>query len=478
MIRFFLIVLFFISLFAHAQNQNISKLDIQSAIYLMLQKSQSIAISKIELEDTSLEVIKEKTIYEPTLNANYTYNDDNSYDDSLHTSTSSLEVSQKYNPGTTLTLGTKHELYNYTFDTTSDNQINQVFIKIEQPLLKGYGDEINSIDINTQLIDKKTKEAEITNKYLTEINEIQNLFFKYVKTIETRQIREKSHELSQKLLSKKQLEAKLGGFPKANLLELEGDVYEKEIALINAQNKESQEYLSLSNKLQLSDELEKELKIIYNTNVEFEVINYKNLMNVALQNRFEYLKNENELKKFKLKNIYFKNNTLPSLDLSLKYGKKTRSVGDNGIIGNEFNHNEVEIGVDFSMPIYQTKSKSELMQNSIKIKKTLLEKEQIRLKIKKELKLAIQDLEVNKKLIQRNQLRYNQQIELMKVEGKKLENNLIKITDYLTKQQKFINAQLDFKLSFINYKISKINLDKVIGKLPSFVTIVIKDSNG
>lgn len=478
-LNFFIIIsFFFIPSFLHAQNHNISNLDIETAIYLVLKKSQSIEISNIELENTNLEVIKEKTIYEPTIKAGYTFNDDNSYEDPLQTATSSLEVSQKHDMGTKLTLGTKHELFNYEFGTTADNYVNQIFIKIDQPLLKGYGKEINSIDINNKIIDQNTQESQITDTYLNEINEIQNLFFGFAKTIETNKVRQKSYELSQNLLSKKQLEANFGGFPKANLLELEGDVYEKEIALINAQNNRAQKYLTLSNKLQLSDELEKKLKIIYNSDIKYESINYDNLMNEALQKRFEYLKNENEIKKIKLNNIYFKNNILPSLDVFLKYGRKTRNSEKNRFIGADFNNNEVEIGVNFSMPIYQTKSKSELKQNIIKIKKVFLEREKIILNIKKELKLAIQNLEDNKKLIQRNKLRFEQQIELMKVEEKKLESNIIKITDFLTKQQKFINAELDFKLSFINYKISQINLDKVVGRLPSFVTIVVKDSNG
>jgi len=469
--KFFLIylVVFFSQLnLCIANDLDFSKLNLEKTVYVGLKNNYDLNIQKIELSNKNLEVIKQKSIYEPILNAKYSYNDDYTLLSNLSTTEYSVDLSTRTPLGTKLTVAQEHISYDYR-STTDDSYINQVYLRVDQPLLRGFGSDINSKDINIQKLETKLQKIKIKNTYLKEIYEIVDLFWQLAKSKQTTIVRDKSYKLSKDLYSKKELEASLGGFAKANLLELEGDTYEKNVVLIQAQRDENLKKIALTNKLQLFDMNAYDVGIEYKFHMDKYEINYEQLLDLALKTDFNYNDLLTKVKKNKIEQNFTENSTLPTLDFYVKYGKKEQDNGNGNSLEFDYDGDESKIGLDFSMPIFRSKAKSSLEQNKVINNKLMLQKNKAKQDIQKALKLSIENYKNDKNLIAIQKRRFDQQIKLMDVEKKKLESSLIKITDYLVKQDKYINAQLDYKLSYIRYKQSQSDLYSLIGKLPNFI---------
>ncbi|MFH1481829.1 MAG: TolC family protein, partial [Pseudomonadota bacterium] len=374
------------------------RLSLKEAVAAALEKNHDIIVEKFSPLIAETEIQKERGAFDPSLSSSITNDRSRSLDTSKVDGIADIsdrdmdsfsekykaatEISKKFEPGTKLAL-----VYEVT-DAVEPKPIDKphwgtntaLTLKLTQSLLKNFGTDINLAKV--WIAEKATEQshADFVKRVVDTVAEVQGAYWDLYKNRKTLDIRRESYHLTKDLLEKKKIEARLGAIASLDLVEIESDVASRITDFIEAQKTLRESEVKFKTLLDLPLNFEgKPVQIEPANSPKFEVVKvvFKESLDLALEKNPEYqkLKSQEEAKGIEME--YYRNQTLPDLELSVGYGLKkvhedlSRSMGVYGARGDGagLDRNNYELGLKLTYPLGNNTAEADYTKRKLELKK-------------------------------------------------------------------------------------------------------------
>lgn len=455
----------------YADSVNISRVSEKDVIVLSLLRNETVKIASVDVGIKKTDILKEEASFDPELSSDLSYTKDNAPEDPTDDHEATLTLQKSFSTGTVGTLKAEYASTEYEEDVSSDSYENTLGIKLEQPLLKGFGSDYNQANTNAAKLALEIEQQNLKKSLLDTIYTARQLYWEYVKALQSLQVSQTSHQLSKELFERKKMEVELGGFPKVYLLEIEGDMLTKEVAIIKARRTEQNAKIALMDQIRLSAQERTQFGVAYARENHFVKTSEAAILERSMQQRSELKKAELEFKRQALLTSYYDEARLPELNIYGEYGKKEESTESKRYFAAGYDKDTYETGLSFSMPIFNDQARSQYQKNRLELQKKQFEKEKIVHQIRKEVASVYNELSSDQQLVEKNRIRFDHQVKMLEAEKMKLENGMSSVTDFLSNQDKYITSELEYQNSQIDYKLSVAKLEKTLGIISKEIDI-------
>lgn len=452
------------------------KLSLEEALTHTIKHDFNLKLSKIDTNINKNRIIKEHSKFQPNLSASTVSSKDrNHLTNDVTTKKYSTNLKNKFATGTTATLSYTHDS---TRNLESNNRFNSAMnIKLEQELLKGFGQNYNLTAVNIA-----NKQLAISNQMqkkqlIQTIYSLQFAYWSYLKAYEDVRIRHQSLALSQQLLEQKRKEVALGGYAKINLLEIEADVLSKSRQIALTEQTYQRAKIELLRVMNAPNEwYVQEIIPTNEPKIKELVCTEDNLIQKALQSRQDYIRNRLNLDINELLKNYNNVRKLPSLTLSTTLTNNTPST-----IKSEYNTLDTfsrkgwQVALDFSYELFNNSAKSEYEIASLNLQKAKTQLAQLTNDIHAQVLDAKRVVDYSKKIAELTLLEYEQQKKVLEAEKLKLQSGMSNIRDYLYNQNALILSELNLIGNKVEFLKAEASLYKTVGIIPPKLQPLIGD---
>ncbi len=509
---FILLVNMFIFAFGKDEKKReVKSLSLKDSIYKALKNNLDLKVEITNKEYFFQTLNIQESIFIPKLNISFDMSERNYPSTGI---LSGAAINKNRNQSLTLSLSQKLALggdlsveftnsrfeSNSRFSTINPALDSQIKFNLTQPLLKGFGTFNTKKDIYININEYKKSKHQLKDKLINLIYRVEEAYWNLVYAYQNLDAQKKALERARKLLKENQIKVKVGTAAPMDILEAKADVALYESNVIQAEKNIESAEDSLKKILNISD---KNYRIIPTDRPTIEKIkvNFNDFLLEALNNRPDIESARLDLKNYKIRVKYQKNQMLPDLQLTASY-YTTGIGGDQLIIKQEsiFGPREIigvikkdvwetmkdvfsnlyknySIGLSLSIPLSFKKERAELMQAKINLKKSLYNLKNIENNILFEVKSAIKELEANYKLVEANRIRVELEKQKLEAEQKKLSVGLSTNFQVLTYQRQYADAQTNYLKSVIDYKMTISKINKIIARTLKVYDINLKSIN-
>lgn len=329
-------------------------------------------------------------------------------------------------------------------------------LTFKQPLLRGYGAKVNRADIEIARITETINWLDLKSILIDKITEIIISYRSVLQAQEQVKIALQSLINAQKEVENTQVFIDAGRKPRADLITVQVQVADREIALLSSQNNLKQRQLDL---LELLD-LDENVNIIASENLEIQQPNLDidQIRQSILEHQPSYLKAKLNLENTKTLLIVAENNRRWTINLET-------SVRHEPAPEITENLTDLRAGLTFSKALGERGIERDFQRSRVNVLKAENDLEETRQNINTEVTKNLQDIELNFKQVElsrrRTELAQQQllnQVEKIKlgVEGATL-LDLVRLQSDLDTAK---NSELNAKIDYLN---ALTNLDKSLG---------------
>ncbi len=318
------------------------KLKLADAVYLALQNNRDLKIAYLQRIISKKELAKiESQFFNPTftpelaLNFNNNQNGDNS-SNNINASLGA-NINLKIPTGGAISLGWQGQnnlSRNRSFDTSSETNTwgQNITLNVSQPLLRGFGTELNTLDIKIARLTEKSNVLELKN---TISQTITNTILSYRNLLlaqERLKIEQLSFDTSQKDLERLQALFDFGRIPRNELVERQANIARQKLGLVDTQRNVEQAISALIQIIDLPVSRKLIAIEIPTPPTSLNLIDFTQMLELALTNNTSYLFaiNSVETAKFAIREA----RNQQQLDLSLNFGYGLNSTSNTQNSGN------------------------------------------------------------------------------------------------------------------------------------------------
>ena len=244
-----------------------------------------------------------------------------------------LGVNKKFVTGTeySVVYETQRDTTNSAFAGLNPQYSSELMLKITQPLLKGFGIDINKTDIYIASNNLEISDHEFTNKVIDIISDAEGVYWDLVFSIDDLKVKKQSIARAMELERRIKAQVDVGTLAPLEILQAKSEVASREESVLDAEKAIRDNEDKLKNIINIPfDSLDGNKSINPVDRPKFiisEPVNLDESIKTALAQRPDYLIKKKELDNKKIQVKYNKNQLYPSLDL-------VGSFGLNGISGN------------------------------------------------------------------------------------------------------------------------------------------------
>jgi len=454
------------------------KLSLKSSILMALKNNLSIQISRLSPQIRKNEVVRADSAFDPLLSFDSSVDNDKQIPtfrfSGTETETTRLNASakKKFYQGTEISMGMENtRVYtNNQFNTFNPYVRTDLFLRFDQPILRGFGSDINKIPIiiaqNNQRMDEYTFKAKVLETTFNVYNIYWGLVF-HIKHLNMEKLLLKRAE---ELLSDNKEKVRVGVMARIEVLQAEVGVSTRQEEVIKSQHKvrEFEDklreilYISRHSKYWLAD-IELTDKPVLPSNTPDE----KSIIDNAFKNRPELRSKHLLMENLKSQKMLAENATLPSLNLQVR--------GALHGIGEDFNesvnklqtgsfHN-LNIGVVLTYPLYNRDKKAEALQKGLELTREKTRLSKLKSDIVFEVRNVLRKLATGKKRIEVMKKTVELEKEQLKMEEEKLKVGLSTSHDVLQFQAELAKAQNSYLSAITEYLIGFAELQKIDGTI-------------
>jgi len=435
---------------------------------LALENSLDIQIAKLDAYISRTQLKKEESIFDTFLSAEASY----IHDKKMQTSTLlanekkesefSLGIDKKLPTGTTLYFDaiTSREKTDSTIATLNPYNEVKLGISLKQELGKNFFGLADRANIKITKLDIENSEFTSLDNIESSLYDVQEAYWKLVLRVAESAIKEDMLDKAKKLYSVYQDKKAIGLVEAGDVLAIEALVCERQSDVEIAQlNKET----AKNNLLFLLNKGGFDKEIIPQDDLECDIfkIDLYHALREAIENRRDYRKLKNEAEINKIDIVVKKNSLWPQIDLEASFFRnnldQNRETAWEGL-GHQSN-DEISFTLTFKVPLENREAKADL-------KKANYQKEQTLLKLKRNERLILQELndQVNKVNIISNQVKLF--TETVKIHEKKLEAEIRRLNfgrssvdTIISYEEDVLNSRLSLVSFLFRYRSSLIKLD-------------------
>jgi outer membrane protein len=402
-----------------------------------------------------------------------------------------LSLTQKLKTGADYSLNftNKRNETNSLFAGLNPQYNSDLFLNLNQPLFKDFGEDINKKDIYIASNNKTISDFDFKTKVIDVLANVENTYWDLVFSIEDLKVKEKSLERAKDLERRVKAQVAVGSLAPIETLQAQAEVASREQLLLNSQNviQDNQDKVKNSMTVNFNSPFGKaDIIPIDNPTFKSKVeIPLNEAINLALVNRPDYLSKKKDLENKNIQVKFDENQLYPSLDLFGTFGLNGLS-GDARTINNfdgttsqsRFNggYGEAldnladtdffnwEIGLKLSYPLGNRSAKSKLTASRLKTHQAILDIKNLERSIIVDVREAVRQIETDIKRIKAAKIARQLGEEKLAAEEKKFEVGLSTSFNVLEFQEDLAENQSQEIQAIIDYKKSKIKLNRVIGK--------------
>ncbi len=402
-----------------------------------------------------------------------------------------LTLTQKLKTGADYSLNftNQRNKTNSLFAGLNPQYNSDLFLTLNQPLLKNFGLDINQKDIYIASNSKTISDFDFRTKVIDILANVENTYWDLVFSIEDLKVKEKSLERAKDLERRVKAQVAVGSLAPLETLQAQAEVASREQLLLNSQNviQDNQDKIKNSMTVNFNSPFGK-MDItpmdrpLFKNETE---ISLNEAINLAMLNRPDYLAKKKDLENKNIQVKFDENQLYPSVDLFGTFGLNGLS-GDARTISNfdgttsqsRFNggYGEAldnladteffnwEIGLKLSYPLGNRSAKSKLAASRLRAHQSILDIKNLERSIIVEVREAVRQIETDKKRIKAAKIARKLAEEKLAAEEKKFEVGLSTSFNVLEFQEDLAESQSQEIQAIIDYKKSKIKLNRVMGK--------------
>jgi len=448
-------------------------------VAMSLKNNSEIQIKRIEPLKADDDVLVQKSAFEPDLSFEY------SMENNVEQSSAGLIAS---NPAKTrvnmfnfgydekFTTGTQVELDFYNTRTGSNSpiqNINPAFdselgLTVTQPLMKGAGIIVNKAFFLIAKNNKLKSVQDFTYEVINILTIVKKNYYDFQYAQEQYKVATTSLERVRNLHYINKEKYAKGLASNVDLLQSESEVARMEMATYSAERvmKSSEDNLKYVTNLVNDPELwNADIVLLDKVGYEKREVSLKDAVIKAFEHRPDYEAAKLDLKNKDLTIVYYKNATLPQVDLiasgslnglSKNYGKDLGHLGSG-------NFPDWIIGVNVSMPFFFEKERAEYDKSKLDKEQSLISFKRLEQKIILAVRDAVRDIDLRYKSVEASLISKNAEEENYTAQESRFKAGLVSTLDMLIYQERLATAQVNYIKAIIDYNVSLIELARVQG---------------
>jgi outer membrane protein TolC len=402
-----------------------------------------------------------------------------------------LSLTQKLKTGADYSLNftNQRNKTNSLFAGLNPQYNSDLFLSLNQPLFKNFGQDINEKDIYIASNNKTISDFDFKTKVLDVLANVENTYWDLVFSIEDLKVKEKSLERAKDLERRVKAQVAVGSLAPLETLQAQAEVASREQLLLNSQNviQDNQDKVKNSMTVNFNSPLGNADIVpvdrpTFKSKIEMPL---NEAINLALLNRPDYLAKKKDLENKNIQVKFDENQLYPSLDLFGTFGlnglsgdARTISNFDGSTSQSRFNGGygesldnladtdffNWEVGLKLSYPLGNRSAKSKLNASRLKTHQAILDIKNLERSIIVEVREAVRQIETDIKRVKAAKIARKLGEEKLAAEEKKFEVGLSTSFNVLEFQEDLAENQSQEIQAIIDYKKSKIKLNRVIGK--------------
>lgn len=486
-------------LFSQTKKEGKIELSLNECIEKALKNNLDISVEAYNPEIQDFSISEQKGMYWPRLQLEYSkfnYNQlSNWWVEGSNFITKQDEMNirlfQMIPTGGELSLG----LASSTTDSTRSLSIvnptynGRLTFHFNQPLLKDFGLKINRKDIIKTQNQRDIAEYNLNANLALKVYEVEQAYWNFVSAIESLKVNELSIEKSKEMLKNVKEAARMGTKSELDVLISETELASLENALLTAQSQVEMSERTLREIINLpTDVFDISVPIfpLDKPTIEKKEITFEEALKHAYENRPEIARSQKTIENSNIDISYYKNQALPQLNLDINYSAPGQS-GDillykdsnplSGIIVGKIEGSRADsfrdvfrlkydnwrVALNLTIPLQSFFSRASLAKAKLEKEKNLVEMEQQKKSIYYDVLEAYNDMKNKEKRISFS-TRYKKLMEQkLDAEEQKYQLGIGDINWVLEYRRELAQAKQTEIGAIISYKISVVNLEKVMG---------------
>jgi len=485
--------------FSQSEEPVEKKLSLKDAIYQALKNNLDLQVQKTGVQSNWQSLRIANSIYIPTLTANYQtsnsltpsadyYDGVNVVED--QSKTSSMSISELLPLGGTL----RFSFYTQRQDTNSlkyrvDPTINTYArFDLSQPLLKNFGLLPTNYDIYVNRNNHKISKLQLEEYIIQLVYNVESAYWELVYAHQNLQSAKMALERAKDLLRQNEVKKRVGTIAPIEVLSSKASVARNESTVIAAERSIQSREENLKSILNMSKE---DIAIVPMDTPEVKPVpvNLNEFLLEALENRPDIKRQKINLKTYHLGVRYYRNQTLPDLQLNASY----YTYGQGGTLWNlnfeldpqdpnfrtvlveksfsdsvkdviKMINKNYSFGIRLQIPLGFKRERAQLARARINLKQAMLELEKTENDIYTAVKNVIKELESNRKLVEANKIALELEGENLRAEEKKLSVGLSTNFEVQSYQERFANAETTYLRSVIDYNLTLASINQALAR--------------
>ena len=347
---------------------------------------------------------------------------------------------------------------NYQGSGGSDRDVlrQNLELTFKQPLLRGAGQRVNRADIEIARITETINLLDLKSTLIDKTTEIIISYRRVLQAQEEVKIDLQALENAKKTVENTQFLIDAGRIAKAELITVQSQVADQEIALLSSRNNLRQRRLDL---LELLD-IDEDVNIIASQNLEIQppTLDIDRIRQSILEHQPSYLKAKLNLENAKTQLVIDENKRRWNIDLATV----VRHDPAPNIIENR---TELSAGLTFSKALGDRSIERDFQRSRVNVLKLENDLKETIQKVNTEVTKNLQDIELNFKKVELSrqatklaELQLSNEVEKIKLgfQGRRL----LDLVDFQSKLNEAQNNELNAKIDYLN---ALTNLDKSLG---------------
>lgn len=498
LIIFAVLICFSLVLFPRTKEPEKIELSLMDCVLTVLKDNLEIALQSYEPEIAEFSINQAQDIYWPKFNLGYSNFNYNYLTNWAVQGTNYVDRTLRYNFGVRQKIITGGELeislLTQSSDTTralttiNPNYRGELSLNFTQPILKGFGPKINTIDITKAKNLRDISVIGLKSNLVQKVYELEEVYWNLVYSLENLKVYEMTLNQNLERLQQVKEAERVGAKSSLEVLRTETEVANYENSVLAGQTQVEMFQDRIKSLLNFATETE-DLKAIIPTDMpslEKIDISFEGALKTAYAESPEMEKYKKEIENVQLDVTFQKNQILPQLDLSASLWFPGQSgdiliFQDNnpytGIVVDkikgsrmdsfrdvfDFKYKNWYVTLNLNIPLESFLSRSGLAKAKLEQEKKLLEREKIEKDIYYNVREAFKELKNREKQID-TATRYRELTEKrMKAEEERYNLGLVGNEWLFQYQRDLAQAKVSEIKALIDYRIAVAKLERIMG---------------
>ena len=457
--------------------ESILKLSVDDCIEYALTKNLSLESSRLGIRLNELSVIQEESAFDPGLSLNLTRGKSEQPNYTSYIPVSAIESKTtrlNFTYGQNLTTGANWGvgIYNTLSESNIElekNYTSYLGFSINQPLLKGYGKDINRSGIYITGLTGETTKLDVENNAVDLLFQVLTAYWNLVNALESQQVYQLALAQADSLLAYNQKGLELGVKTESDVLEAKSARLAREQDILNQKNAIREAGDVLKKLLNISSDDDWSQQLVPTGKLEMTPVDLDDdiALQEALERRPEYQRILTSMKQDEILLSVAENSTLPDLNLNANYrlNSSGTSVGKNIENLGEVEAFGWEIGLRLDYPLKNRNSKSALQKRKIEIKRNKLRLDDLKNQIISEIRTSIGRVNINREKVDVAAMSVEVNELKLRMEEERFRNHLSTSYLVLEYQKDLANARNIYNLSLKDYTMAVLEYQRSKGTL-------------